>query len=231
MHDILRYTHVLLGALCLISGLIPMFSKKGGKLHRLSGKLFFWTMFGIFATALLMIFFYRFNYFLLVIAVFSFYMCFTGYRVLYRKKPGEQNWIDWTGAIITTLAGLSFLYLAVTRYIDSGSIKPLIILLTVFGFLTSWSAIEDMIIFRKKNVDDKLWWFYHHMSAFCGAYIAAVTAFAVQMSGTHLAHLEYAWLSWILPAALGTPLISIAKRRYMKKHQSNKPPIKAKAAG
>lgn len=231
MHDILRYTHVFLGALCLISGLIPMFSKKGGKLHRLTGQLFFWSMFGIFATALLMIFFFRFNYFLLVIAVFSFYMCFTGYRVLYRKKPGEQTWIDWSGAIITVLAGFSFLYLAITRYLDSGSLNPLTILLIVFGVLTSWSAIEDMTIFRKKEVDSKLWWFYHHMSAFCGAYIAAVTAFAVQMSGTHLSHLEYSWLSWVLPAALGTPFISIAKRRYMKKHGSNKSTQPVKTTG
>lgn len=222
MHDIIRYSHVALGIICLISGIIPMVSKKGGKLHRQVGKLFFWSMFGIFITALLLLFLYRFNFFLLVIAVFSFYQCFTGYRVLYRKKPGEQNWIDWTGASITLIAGLSFLYLGVTRYLASGSMDPLTILLFIFGFLTSWAAIEDMINFRKKDTDEKLWWFYHHMSAFCGAYIAAVTAFAVQMSVSHLSHIEYSWLSWILPAVIGVPLISFWKRKYMAKHAGKK---------
>lgn len=222
MHDIIRYSHVALGALCLISGIIPMFSKKGGKLHRQVGRLFFWSMFGIFITALLLLFSYRFNFFLLVIAVFSFYQCFTGYRVLYRKKPGEQTWIDWTGAIITLLAGLSFLYLGTKRFMAYGSMNPLTILLFVFGVLTSWAAIEDMINFRKKDMPEKLWWFYHHMSAFCGAYIAAITAFAVQMSGSYLSHIEYNWLSWILPAMIGVPLISFWKRKYMTKHAAKK---------
>lgn len=226
MHEFIRYSHVLLGALCLLSGIIPMVTKKGGKLHRQTGRLFFWSMFGIFLTALIMITFYRFSFFLLVIGVFSFYMCFTGYRVLYRKKQGEQTWIDWTGAIITVVAGCSFLFLGGFRFLSSGNLNPLTILLFVFGILTSWAAIEDMILFRRKEIDDKLWWFYHHMSAFCGAYIAAITAFAVQMSGTHLAHVEYAWLSWILPATLGIPMISFWKRRYMKKHKwKTKPTI------
>lgn len=223
MHEILRYSHVAMGVLCLISGIIPMFSKKGGKLHRQVGKLFFWSMFGIFLTALLMIFFYRFNFFLLVIAVFSFYQCFTGCRVLYRKKPGEQTWIDWTGASITLIAGLSFLYSGGIRFLATHSLDPLSILLFVFGFLTSWAAIEDMINFRKKDMDEKLWWFYHHMSAFCGAYIAAITAFAVQMSSSYLSHIEYSWLSWILPAMIGVPLISFWKRKYMTKHNQSKP--------
>ncbi len=218
LSNILIYSHIAFGTVCLISGIIPMISKKGGKLHRQTGKLFFWSMFGIFITALGIISFVRFNFFLLIIAVLSFYLCFTGYRVLHRKKPGEQTWIDWSGAIITFIAGLSFIYAGTTRYIEIGSFDPLTILLFFFGPLTSLNAGQDMRIFLLKEIDDKLWWFYHHMSAFCGAYIAAVTAFAVQMSNTHLSHLEYSWLAWILPGIVGAPLISFWKRRYMKKH-------------
>ncbi len=222
MAELLIYSHVAFGASCLFSGIIPMVSKKGGKLHRQTGKVFFWSMFGIFASALLMILFIRFNFFLLIISVFSFHQCFTGYRVLYRKKAGEQTWVDWFGAIITLIAGLSFIFTGVSRLIDQGTLNPLTILLFVFGALTVWAASDDIRMFMKKEIGDKLWWFYHHMTTFCGAYIAAVTAFAVTISGRYFSHLEYSWLAWILPGMIGGPLISFWKRKYMKKNAGRK---------
>ncbi|MEO1022569.1 MAG: hypothetical protein AAFW89_08495 [Bacteroidota bacterium] len=221
MHDVLRYTHIACGVVCLFSGLLPIITKKGGKLHRQTGRLFFWSMFGIFITALGLIFLVQFNYFLLVISVFSFYSCFTGYRVLYRKKVGEQTWIDWAGAVITLLAGLSFIYFAVKNLLAGSGLQPIVILLIVFGSLTSWISIEDMLIFQKKEMNSKMWWWYHHMNAMSGAYIAAITAFAVQMSGLYLDHLSFSWLAWVLPGMIGAPMISIAKRRYKKKFESN----------
>ena len=199
-----------------------MITKKGGKAHRQTGIVFFWAMFGIFITALLLITFYRFSFFLLVIGVFSFYNCFTGYRVLYRKKPGEQTWVDWSGALITLLAGLSFIGTAIYYLAQGSGFTPFIILLCIFGFFTSSTAITDIRIFRKTDMDEKLWWFYHHMGAMGGAYIAAITAFAVQMSNSHLSHLEYSWLSWILPAAIGVPAFSLWTRSYRKKFELRK---------
>lgn len=217
MHDFIIYSHVFFGAICLISGLIPMLVKKGGKVHNRSGQIFFWSMFGIFITALILITFYRFSFFLLVIGVFSFYNCFTGYRVLYRKKPGQQTWVDWTGALITLGAGLSFIGTAVYNLAQGSGFTPYVILLCAFGFFTSSTAMTDIRIFRKPDMDEKLWWFYHHMGAMGGAYIAAITAFAVQMSESHFSHLEYSWLAWLLPAAIGVPGFTFWARSYRKK--------------
>ncbi len=222
MHDIIRYSHVALGAICLVSGFIPMVVKKGGKIHNQSGIIFFWSMFGIFITALLLITFFRFNFFLLVIGVFSFYNCFTGYRVLKRKKPGQQTWIDWTGAIITLIAGLSFWATAIYYLSQGVGLTSYIILLILFGFFTSGIAITDIRIFRKNDMDEKLWWFYHHMGTMGGAYIAAITAFSVQMSATYLSHFEYSWLSWLLPAAIGVPGFSYWRKTYRKKFELRK---------
>lgn len=220
MKELLTFIHITCGTICLISGLMPMFSKKGGKIHRRAGATFFWSMFGIFISALALITFIKFNFFLLIIGVFSFYQCFTGYRVLYRKKPGQQKWFDWAGAIITLLAGLSFIGMGIWRVIEYSSFSSITILLFIFGVLTSLTATTDIRMFLKTDIDEKLWWYYHHLVAFSGAYIAAVTAFAVQMGGTHFPNSEFVWMTWVLPGVIGGLLISFWKRKYMRKHKS-----------
>jgi hypothetical protein len=176
-------------------------------------------MFGIFITALLLLFFYNFNFFLLVIAVFSFYNCFTGYRVLYRKKPGEENWIDWCGAFLTLAAGIAFIASGIYHSLNSG-IGAYVILLLVFGYFTSRTAIEDIRIFRQEAFDEKLWWFYHHLKAMCGAYIAAITAFSVQISGNYFSEYEMNWIAWLIPSAIGVPLMIYWARAYRSKHKA-----------
>ena len=73
------------------------------------GKTFFATMFVIFISSFGTIFLFRFNPFLLGINVLAFYMTFTGYRVVYRKRGANgQNaqLIDWIAMILATIAGL-----------------------------------------------------------------------------------------------------------------------------
>jgi uncharacterized membrane protein len=60
-----------------------MFSKKGGKLHNRSGLLYVYCMITVAVTALLLCGLQPFKMmrlFLTGIAVFSFYLCFTGWR-------------------------------------------------------------------------------------------------------------------------------------------------------
>ena len=110
MADALILSHVVAGVTTLISGLLAaFFGKKGGKLHRQVGLVFYWSMFWIFISALLIISFVRFSAFLLVIAVFSWYMTFSGVRVLKLKKTMMAKPVDWTAAIITLLSGLFFI--------------------------------------------------------------------------------------------------------------------------
>ena len=106
----LIYSHVFAGASVLLSGLVAMLAPKGGRGHRMAGQLYFWGMFWIFASALLLIGMVRFNIFLLVMGVFSFYLTFSGYRVLKRKAPGQQGWIDWGAAIFAIASGLGLLF-------------------------------------------------------------------------------------------------------------------------
>ena len=76
--------HLLFGSVALFVAPAAMVTSKGGLWHRRWGKLFFWAIAGVAITAVVMSLI-RSGLFFLLVAVFSFYLAFTGYRVLYRK--------------------------------------------------------------------------------------------------------------------------------------------------
>ena len=61
--QLLIIVHVAAGIFSLISGLIAVIAKKGGKLHRKVGLLYFLSMIIIFITALGIVIFLEFNFY------------------------------------------------------------------------------------------------------------------------------------------------------------------------
>lgn len=52
------FIHVMAGVISLSSGLVAMsYGKKGGKVHKIAGKLFYWAMTVIFLTTVLFLLF------------------------------------------------------------------------------------------------------------------------------------------------------------------------------
>ncbi|MEL6923198.1 MAG: hypothetical protein AAFO94_04050 [Bacteroidota bacterium] len=216
LHSILLVSHIATGFMALASGIIPMVAKKGGKLHRLTGQLFFWSMFWVFLSSVISFFFFRGNFFLLVIGIFSFHMCFTGYRILYRRKPGGEKWYDWAGAIITLIAGAAVEIHGIYLLSQHG-LRTLVILSMVFGLFTMNNAWGDIKLFQNPERDGKMWWLYHHISAFCGAFIATITAFLVNAVSGHVPG-QLSWIIWLLPVACGAPGIAMWIRHYKRKY-------------
>lgn len=209
---LLLITHVIAGFTCLTTGLLAIVLRKGGRGHAITGQVFFWSMVYVNVSAILHILTVRFIPFLLVVAIFSFYHIFTGYRVLFRKKPGEQTWFDWAGALISVVAGLGLIAYGFTMLSKS---LPLFIMCAAFGTATFYWAARDIRWFLKPELlTDKMWWFYHHMSAMIGAYIAAVTAFTVNAGSEIIASTSWGWLLWFLPAVILGTLSGVWKRRY-----------------
>ncbi|MBL0044631.1 MAG: hypothetical protein IPP33_09615 [Flavobacteriales bacterium] len=78
--------HGASGALALFVAPMAMFVYKGGLWHRRWGKIFFYSMILVCATAIIMAVAVPRNFWLALVAVFSFHMVASGYRSLYLKK-------------------------------------------------------------------------------------------------------------------------------------------------
>ena len=89
--------HIAAGSLSLVSGPLAIGFKHGGKWHRVAGKIFFFAMMLVAATAFFIGLAHK-NYFLFIVAVFSAYLVSSGYRILYLKKLGKSQkpgLVDW----------------------------------------------------------------------------------------------------------------------------------------
>ncbi|HET9054093.1 MAG TPA: hypothetical protein VFM90_07970, partial [Cyclobacteriaceae bacterium] len=75
----LIYSHVAAGAISLITAPVAMVVAKGGRAHRLAGRIFFWNMIYIFVTTVILATLHG-RTFLLMVSVLSFYLVYSGYR-------------------------------------------------------------------------------------------------------------------------------------------------------
>ena len=202
--------HILFGSVALFVAPAAMLTRKGGLWHRRWGKIFFWAITGVAITAVVMSLI-RSGLFFLLVALFSFYLALTGYRVLYRKTPQQRaGKADWTAASTMLLGSLALVaygvYLMVTSSFG--------IVAIVFGVIGLWLAMLDMRDFLHHPADKMAWW-YSHMTRMLSAYIAAVTAFSV---------VNFKLLPpvprWLWATVLGTLGIIVWTRYYRKKFGS-----------
>jgi uncharacterized membrane protein len=73
--------HIICGFAALLTGFLSMLNRKGGKGHRLTGRIFFIGMTGVFVTSTGISIFKNIP-FLLMVGFFSYHMACSGYRIL-----------------------------------------------------------------------------------------------------------------------------------------------------
>src|SRR5271154_2904193 len=103
---ILLAIHIACGVTAFVCAPVALLTAKGGKTHRRWGKIYFWAMAGVAVTALILSFALPI-FFLAMVAVFSFYSAFAGYRVLFLKDMytgARPKAVDWLAAVITILS-------------------------------------------------------------------------------------------------------------------------------
>ena len=209
MKDFVQYVlyfHAFSGGIALLSGLVAIFTKKGSKNHIFSGEVYFYAMLSVILTSLF-VGFYRNNIFLQTIAIFSFYLAFTGKRVLRNKQEVIVKPLDWGINIVAMLVGFFMLYLAVINFIRVGFVGA-IPMLTVFGGLLSTMTIQDAVIMGRKKFN-KNNWLYTHIGRMGGSFVATSTAFLL----TNI-HFNPAWVVWLAPTLIGTPLIIVSIKKW-----------------
>lgn len=212
--DLITWLHIAAGMLALVTGLLSMSVKKGGRIHKRSGMIYFICMIIIFATAVPMSL-WKSNIFLLLIAIFSVYLTYTGYRSLKMKNPkrdGGAKWFDWLITSIALACGIAMIAYAAIG-ISKGALAFSTIL-AVFGGITLAISITDMRHYNKlkRGEQQKMGWFFFHIGRMVGAYIATTTAF-VTNNFQELPIL----MQWLGPTLIGTIAITIWTRKYRRK--------------
>ena len=217
----LLVSHIAAGAIALVAGLVPTLAKKGGKLHNRAGLIYVWCMIFVAGSAMLLCVlqeFKMFRLFLAGIAVFSFYLSFTGWRAILQKrtKTGPtrpDRWITYgTMAVSVSMTGFGGWLL----YVNGPQFLPVVF--TFFGGLTFIFAWRDLTSFDKPQL--KMHWFFQHFTRMSGSYIATFTAFEVNNLARIIPATAPDWFTtvgWVAPSLIGTVLISRTVNYYRKK--------------
>lgn len=121
------WLHIGAGTVAVLAGVGALVTTKGGWRHRQAGKLFLVSMGVVVATVFGLLAFNptTFRIILTLVAIFSGYFAFSGYRVLSRKRSGDDvDTIDWvaTGAVFVACLGLAVVVNTVYLFSDVG--KP-----------------------------------------------------------------------------------------------------------
>jgi uncharacterized membrane protein len=195
--------HVICGTVAFIAAPGAMMSKKGSLWHRRFGSAFFYGMMAVAASAFVL-WTLGSQLFLMLIAVFSFYLAFSGYRAV-RIKNGSAVKVDWLVAGAALLAGKGLIVMGVVSLYKGDNFG---IVMLVLGGFCAHGAVKDMLRFAHP-VTDRQAWLINHLTKMMGAYIATVTA----VSAVNLHFLPPVW-RWLWPGIIITPFIFMWVRKY-----------------
>ncbi|MCH9675628.1 MAG: hypothetical protein K0U93_29595 [Gammaproteobacteria bacterium] len=205
MTDLLLNLHILGGSLSLIAAAGALVTEKGQTRHRLLGKLYSAGMTMVFLTALPLAV-VRPNAFLFLIAIFSFYLVFSGYRFAVNRR-GPAASIDWLATALLGLAGIGMAVMSVLllkagddQWVTMGVFAAIAIAFSVVDgrrLTSAWPTGKERIA--------------KHLTNMLGGTIATVTATLVVNVQT-----DPVWIAWVAPTALMTPIIIYWNRRTLR---------------
>lgn len=192
--------HIMVGFISLVTGVLALAVKKGEKIHRKSGKTFFYSMLAVALTAIGIAIPKR-ETFLLTIAIFSFFQSYFGYRAI-AKQSKQGSFIEWLVLSIAIINSLFMLY-------------TMDIVLVVFGILSVRLIIAQIklaIKLRKGEIIPYKTWLRQHIAMMMGSFIGTVTAFVVVNVKTTT--LGWEWLPWLLPTVILLPMLKYYQFKY-----------------
>jgi len=183
--------HILGGTVALAAGLLALLSRKGGRLHIRSGRIFIYAYILIVITAILGIVVFEFRSFLAVATIASAYDVFAGYRAL-RLRGRRPQAQDILASALALMAPGIFLFAMHVLH------KP-------WSPALTWSVLGGILALSAYDLA-RLWlplrwlqraWLHEHLYKMLAAYIA-ITATA---GATIFPHFQ-PW-SALIPVILG----------------------------
>lgn len=205
-------THIISGYTALTIGAVVIFARKGNRVHRLLGRIFYFAMLGVALTSIGLSV-YKELLFLFHIALFVLYQTYAGFRSV-RDKTLFPAMGDYFILIMAFINGIFML-------------KSLIPVLMIFGAINMFLIYMDLRIYYsmiKKTEIKKLTWLARHIGMMIGSYIAAITAFlVVNINGTG----HYFWIVWLGPTLVLVPVIRFFVNKYTKKSNAEYNPAES----
>lgn len=199
--------HIIAGTLGLISGTINIIGKKGGKIHKVVGNIFLYSMLTVSVSAFVLSIIHP-NYFLFIVGVFTLYLVGSGTRYLYLKQLiNNQNphFIDWILTYFMLVFGFVFIVFGIYHLVGKNTFGVVFIVLGGIGLRM---VKADFTNFRGKSQIKNVW-LTAHIQRMTGAYISAITAFLVVNN-----QILPGYIAWLLPTVILTPLIFKWSRKY-----------------
>ena len=150
----------------------------------------------------------EFNPFLFAIAIFSFYLAFSGDRQG-RDRNGAREQIDKVLGVFITATSILFYSMAVNLYLIEDSMW---ITSVIFGSVALVFGINDfrrMKLIERPNFYDRT---NLHLNLMLAGTIATTTAFIVTLDP-----FAALWMNWVAPTIIGTPIIIYFSRRELAK--------------
>lgn len=216
--EVNRWVHITAGFVGFCVAPVALATRKGGSVHRLWGKVFFWAM-TVAGTTALAGAQHIHSLFLLLTAIFSLYMAAFGYRSVFLKHLAWDARValaDWLVAGV----GLVVFVGAVGYGLRAGNIP-----VTVFGGIGALTAFRQLRGYNRAGRWTKAQWLLNHISGFIASYIAAVSAFSV--TSLHFIPFPYNFL-W--PTALGVPIIAWWQWRVRRQRVATAPALDLSAS-
>ncbi len=196
----LIYIHAFFGGLGLTAGVISIAVRKGGKVHKLWGKIFLYGMLisSILSLAVAVMPGHE-NLFLFLIGIFTLYMVLAGNRAL-TLKAKIKSAADWKDKLISytmCLSALIMLILGILCFMKGNNLWKLYFF---FGSIGLFMTYRDFKTFKQFTTDNMIA-VVSHIGRMVGAFITSVTAFMV--AGLSISNL----VVWLLPTLVGIPYI------------------------
>lgn len=197
------WIHIAAGSVALLTAVLALITAKGKTRHVQVGRIYAIAMTIIFLTAVPLSVFDRdgFNLFLLLIAFFSFYLVFAGWRFA-RNRTRRPHPVDWAAIALLGLAGLGMWgYGAVLG--QEGDSQW--VTLAAFGAIAlALGVVDAHFHWQQPRGAQRI---ARHLTNMLAGTIATLTAVTVVNVDINPDSWIPAWLPWILPTVMVTPLI------------------------
>ena len=223
-YDLVKFLHAGIGALALTTFWLSGLTRKGGALHKASGKLYLLAMTGILLSAIPMTVAFYTRQHPVAAAFLAYLLVITATSVWcsWRAIRDKQDRTAYTGRVYQVLMVLNAVSGLAIAYIGLFVTTQMALIFTAFSFIGLFNAVR-MWRFRQQTVAAPRWWLKEHIGAMIGNGVATHIAFLSiglpkllpMLSGPLLQN-----LAWLGPLTLSVIAGVYLNRKYVPARKS-----------